>query len=65
MIEKNMIEFWDLGSNGPIVISVDSIQRFAPVASRQGTNIFLKSGPSIWVQEDYDKVKKLIMAHYE
>lgn len=55
-----MIEFWDLGSNGKITISRDSIQRFAPVASRQGTNIFLKSGSSIWVQEHYETVKKLV-----
>lgn len=55
-----MIEFWDLGSGGPISINSDSIQRFAPVSSRQGSNIFLKSGPSIWVQEDYKTVKSMI-----
>lgn len=55
-----MIEFYDLGNSCLITIARDSIQRFAPVSSRQGTNIFLKSGVSIWVQEDYEKVKKLV-----
>ena len=55
-----MIEFYDLGNNRQITISRDSIQRFAPVSSRQGTNIFLKSGISIWVQESYDEVKRKV-----